>query len=161
MNKPISAAESRPVGLFPTANTRAAHVGRNARRRIDMDVHPHHQLRLHIYHKFPHYSPPLPNQEHQFMQRSSGKTSTVRNAINSHCSHPLMLGMNWPGKLITTQESIHETEGAVMLLCIAHQRVSAESLGICLPAKSERRGRRQAAKSPQRELPSKLSHIDT
>lgn len=60
-----------------------------------------------------------------------------------------MLGMNWPGKLITTQESIHETEGAVMLLCIAHQRVSAESLGICLPTKSERRGHRQAAKSPQ------------
>lgn len=95
------------------------------------------------------------------MQNSSGKTSTVRNAINSHCSHPLMLGMNWPGKLITTQESIHDTEGAVMLLCIAHQRVSAESLGICLHTRSERRGRAQAAKSPQWEFPSKLSHIDT
>lgn len=60
-----------------------------------------------------------------------------------------MLGMNWPGKLITTQESIHDTEGAVMFLCIAHQPASAESLGICLHTKSERRGLGQAAKSPQ------------
>lgn len=60
-----------------------------------------------------------------------------------------MLGMNWPGKLITTQESIHDTEGAVMLLCIAHQRVSAESLGICLRTNDERRGRGRAVKSPR------------
>lgn len=26
-----------------------------------------------------------------------------------------MLGMSWPGKLITTQESIHDTEGSVTL----------------------------------------------
>lgn len=36
-----------------------------------------------IFTNFTHYSPPLPNQEHQFAQNSSGKTSTVRNAINS------------------------------------------------------------------------------
>lgn len=72
-----------------------------------------------------------------------------------------MLGMNWPGKLITTQESIHDTEGAVMLLCIAHQRVAAESLGICLRTKEEQRGRGRAAESPRREFPSKPFHIDT
>lgn len=60
-----------------------------------------------------------------------------------------MLGMNWPGKLIATQESIHDTEGAVMVLCVAHQPASAESLGVCLHTKSERRGHRQAAESPQ------------
>lgn len=46
---------------------------------------------------------------------SKGKRLFVKNAINSHCSHPLMLGMSWPGKLITTQESIHDTEGSVTL----------------------------------------------
>lgn len=29
-----------------------------------------------------------------------------------------MLGMNWPGKLITTQESIHDTEGTVVLTAV-------------------------------------------
>lgn len=60
-----------------------------------------------------------------------------------------MLGMNWPGKLITTQESVHDTEGGAALLCIAHQRVAAESLGICPRTKDERRGRGRAAKSPR------------
>lgn len=46
---------------------------------------------------------------------SKGKRLFVKNAINSHCSHPLMLGMSWPGKLITTQESIHDTEGSATL----------------------------------------------
>lgn len=29
-----------------------------------------------------------------------------------------MLGMSWPGKLITTQESIHDTEGSVTLTAV-------------------------------------------
>lgn len=139
---------------------RAAHVGRNARDHID--VVPHRQwLGLHIYPvkiALPHH---CPTRNISLYRIPGGETSTVRNAINSHCSHPLMLGMNWPGKLITTQESIQDTEGAVMLLCIAHQRVSAESLGICLRTKDERRGHGRAAKSPRWEFPSKLLHIDT
>lgn len=50
--------------------------------------------------------------------RFQGEKSIVRNAISSRCSHPLMLGMNWPGKLITTQESIHDTEGTVVLTAV-------------------------------------------
>lgn len=60
-----------------------------------------------------------------------------------------MFGMNRPGKLITTQESIHDTEGAVMLLCIAHQPASAESLGNCLCTKDEQPGRGRAVKNPR------------
>lgn len=42
----------------------------------------------------------------------------VKNAISSHCSHSLMLGMNWSGKLITTQESIHDREGSITLTAV-------------------------------------------
>lgn len=35
-----------------------------------------------------------------------------------------MLGMNWPGKLITTQESLHDREGSVMLTAVLISWVS-------------------------------------